>query len=225
MSLFQTQTLKCPACQTVATADMFYSVNADRRPDLRAAIIDGSFQRLLCTQCGASFRIDPEFNYLDLGRGQWISAHAIGKLGAWKSAEATDQESFDKAYGAAASAGAAAIGAGLAVRIVFGWPALREKLVAAENRLDDRELELLKMALLRTRDDAPLSQTVELRFAERSPEGLILEWIDATTDMPVQALMVPQSAYDEIADNLDDWAPLRQELSQGPFVDMQRLMI
>ena len=225
MSMFETQTVHCPACGTAATADLFYSVNADRRPDLRDAVIDGSFQRLTCANCQASFRIDPEFNYLDLGRGQWISVHAFSRLGDWAAVEAADQIAFDKAYGTAASAGARAIGDTLAVRIVFGWPAFREKLVAAENGLDDRELELLKMAILRTRDNEPLSNTVELRFVEKAPDGLVLTWVDATTDTAAETLLVPQRAYDQIEANVEDWGALRDELKQGPFVDMQRLMI
>jgi len=225
MSMFETQTIHCPACGTAIEADLFYSVNADRRPDLRAGVIDGSFQRQTCANCQAVFRIDPAFNYLDLGRGQWIAVHPFGRLGDWESVEAEDRASFDKAYGPAASAGAREIGAGLTVRIVFGWPAFREKLVAAESSLDDRELELLKLAILRSRDGAPLSETVELRFVERAPDGLVLAWVDATTDVAAETLLVPQRAYDDIAGNVDDWGALREELGQGLFVDMQRFMI
>jgi hypothetical protein len=225
MSVFDTQTIHCPSCGTAMRADLFYSVNADRRQDLRAGVIDGSFQRLTCTNCQAAFRIDPAFNYLDLGRGQWIAVHPFARLGDWESTEAEDRASFDKAYGPAASAGAREIGAGLTVRIVFGWPAFREKLVAAEAGLDDRELELLKLAILRSRDGAPLSATVELRFVERAPNGLVLAWVDATTEVAAETLLVPQLAYDDIAGNVDDWGALRAELGQGLFVDMQRFMI
>ena len=111
------------------------------------------------------------------------------------------------------------------MRIVFGWPAFREKLVAAESGLDDRELELLKLAILRSRDGSPLSETVELRFVERAPDGLVMAWVDATTDVAAETLLVPQQAYDDIAGNVDDWGALREELGQGLFVDMQRFMI
>jgi hypothetical protein len=225
MSVFDTQTIHCPSCGTAITTDLFYSVNADRRQDLRAAVIDGSFQRLTCGNCHTVFRIDPAFNYLDLGRGQWIAVHPFGRLGDWESVEAEDRASFDKAYGPEASGGAREIGAGLTVRIVFGWPAFREKLVAAESGLDDRELELLKLAILRTRDGSPLSETVELRFVERVADGLVLAWVDATTDIAAETLLVPQPAYDDIAGNVDDWGALREELGQGLFVDMQRFMI
>ncbi len=225
MSMFETQTIHCPACGTAKQADMFFSVNADRRPDLRAAVIDGSFQRQTCANCQAVFRIDPDFNYLDLRRGQWIAVHPFSRLGDWAELQAADQASFDTAYGVAASRGAREIGAGLAVRMVFGWPAFREKLVAAEAGLDDRDLELLKMALLRARDDAPISGTVELRFAEENIDGLFMVWVDATTDTVVDGFAVPRLAYEQIATNVEDWGDLRAEIGTGLFVDMQRLMV
>ncbi len=225
MSMFETRTITCPACGTARQADLYHSVNADRRPDLRAEILDGSFQRVTCGNCHATFRADPEFNYLDIGRGQWIAAHPQDALADCETLAAADQASFERAYGPAASAGARAIGEGLAMRVVFGWHALREKLVAADAGLDDVELELLKLALLRTRDDAPLSDTVELRFAERVPEGLVLAWVDSATGTATEQWLVPRKAYDDIAANEADWAALRAEMRQGAFVDMQRLML
>jgi hypothetical protein len=205
--------------------DIFYSVNADRRPDLRAKTIDGSFQRQTCPSCQSVFRIDPAFNYLDLARGQWIAVHPFGRLGQWEVIEAEDRSSFDKAYGADASAGARAIGEALKARTVFGWPAFREKLVVAEAALDDTEIELLKTAILRTQNHAPLSQTVELRFVERRGAELIFTWVDATTDVGSETMLVPAQAYDEIAGNAEDWGALRSELGEGLFVDMQRFMV
>jgi hypothetical protein len=137
MSLLQTQTIACPARGTRREADVFYSINADRRPDLRAGAIDGSCQRPVCECCLAAFRVDPDFNYLDMRS------------------------------------------------VTFGWPAFREKLVAADSALDDLELELLKMAIPRMMDHAPLSDEVELRFMERTETSLILSWIGALPGLRV----------------------------------------
>jgi hypothetical protein len=225
MSLFHAQTIACPACGTAKTADVFYSVNADRRPDLREAVIDRSFQAQLCDSCGAAFRIDPEFNYLDLARGQWIAVHPVGSLGQWEEIQAADHATFDKSYGPGASAGAREIGAGLQVRITFGWAAFREKLVAAEAGLDDVELELLKVAILRTQAKAPLSQAVELRLVDVVDGQLVLCWLDTAADTVVETMLVPAAAYDAIAADAEGWAALRREMAEGPFVDMQRLMV
>jgi CpXC protein len=225
MSLFQVETVTCPHCGTSKSADVFYSVNADRRPDLREATLERSFQVETCGKCGEDFRIDPEFNYLDTARGQWISVHPLDRLGQWEEIVPADQATFDESYGPGATEGAREIGEGLKIRITFGWSAFREKLVTADFGLDDVELELLKVALLRRQDNAPISDTVELRLVDVVDDELVLCWLDAAADSVVETMLVPMAAYDEIAADTSGWADLRTEVSQTPFVDMQRLMI
>ena len=41
MSLFESAKSPCPKCGTPHAFEVVASVNADRRPDLRAAILDG----------------------------------------------------------------------------------------------------------------------------------------------------------------------------------------
>jgi hypothetical protein len=43
MSMFESIAVACPACGTQVDFDAVQSVNADRRPDLRAAILAGTF--------------------------------------------------------------------------------------------------------------------------------------------------------------------------------------
>ena len=52
MSLFETTKLPCPLCGTEVSFNAVHSVNADRRPDLRDAIIAGTFQQEACSSCG-----------------------------------------------------------------------------------------------------------------------------------------------------------------------------
>ena len=224
MSLFNTETVTCPACGTQKSADVFYSINADRRPDLRAAVIARTFQVETCGKCAEEFRIDPEFNYLDTDRGQWIAVHPLTAAGHWETIVAENQAAFDKSYGPGASEGGRDIGAGLTVRVVFGWAAFREKLATAEAGLDDVELELLKIAILRRQDNAPLSDTVELRLVDAAAGDLILCWLDAVADEVVETMLVPKKAYDDIAADGTGWAALRADLVANAYVDMQRLM-
>src|SRR5262245_749487 len=130
MSRFHKTTIRCPACKTPVEFNAVSSVNAARRPDLRAAIIDRSFQRQPCPQCGAAFRLDPELTYVDTGRKQWIAAYPVARLGRWKELEEQARTTFAQAYGSRAPASAQKLGAGIQPRITFGWGGLREKLVA-----------------------------------------------------------------------------------------------
>lgn len=225
MSLFRTFTVACPACGTAVEFSVVNSVNATRRPDLRDAILDGSFQRKTCTNCDESFRVEPEFNYLDVGRNQWIAAFPLSKLGEWDKWEQHARDIFDRAFGARASAPAQAIGADLVGRLTFGWAALREKLVAGERGLDDVTLELCKIAMLRGLEGQPLANHTEVRLFGFEEQDFVMGWIVATSEFPVDMMRVPRALYDEIAADAEGWQELRNELSSGLFVDEQKLMI
>jgi len=146
MSIFKTVELPCPTCATRVSFELVHSVNADRRPDLRQAVLDRSFQREQCPACGLAFRVEPEFTYIDVGRGQFITVWPLSKQGDWKAIEQQSQAMFDKSFGKGATPEARKIGDKLALRVVFGWEALNEKLIAAEHGVDDRALELVKVA-------------------------------------------------------------------------------
>ena len=80
MSVFTTTQLACPACGTAVTFNLVQSVNAVRRPDLRAAILDRSFQREPCPTCATAFRVEPQFTYLDMGRKQFFAVWPASSL-------------------------------------------------------------------------------------------------------------------------------------------------
>src|SRR5437763_5456103 len=99
MSVFRPITVPCPACAAPVTFEAVFSVNADRRADLRTAILDRTFQRQPCPKCGAAFRLDPELTYVDLARGQWLAAFPVARLGKWPELEAKSRDTFNRAYG------------------------------------------------------------------------------------------------------------------------------
>jgi hypothetical protein len=224
MSMFQTMKIDCPACGAFVEFKVVQSVNADRRPDLRAAIIDGSFQLEPCPKCGEPFRLDPEFTYVDVGRGQWIAAYPLAKTGQWKELEQLARATFNQAYGPRAPAAAREMGARMKPRIVFGWSALREKLLAADNQLDDVILELVKLAIIRASSRSPLSNETELRFMGIEEDKLVMAWIRARSERLVEWLKPARKVYDDVVANEAGWRALREELSAGLFVDMNRLI-
>lgn len=227
MSLFYPATLPCPACEETVQFQACGSVNADRRPDLREGIINGEFQRGTCGKCGKTFRLDPELVYLDVGRNQWISAFPASRLGDWEQIEAETREAFAKSYGDKSTPAAQEIGADLRPRLVFGWAALREKLLLAEHKLDDVNLELLKMALLRGMDDPPLAGDAELRLVtvDADANELELAFIIIQGEGLIETLVIPRELYDEIAADQEGWSTLRSEVSAGYFVDIRRLIV
>src|SRR4029450_11452585 len=100
-----------------------------------------------CAACGMSFRLAPKFSLIDHGRDSWIAVLPATERVEWPEHEPAAAASFEAAYGAGASPGIRKIGSTIRRRLVFGWAALREKLVAQDLHLDDLALELTKMAL------------------------------------------------------------------------------
>lgn len=225
MSLFHPINLMCPHCQAPVSMAAVGSVNADRRPDLRQDILEDRFQDADCAACSESFRLQPQFNYLDAGHGQWIAAMPANLLRDHLLLEDEARELFATSYGASAPAAAQEVGTGLTVRLTFGWPAVREKLLARQLALDDVILEMMKLHILRSVETAPLAEGVELRLIEMDEEtgDYVFAWLETASEKAIEYLSVPTELYQAIKDNPAGWAAIRSRLETGPFVDMQKL--
>lgn len=225
MSLFQTVDVPCPGCESDVSFDLVFSVNAGRAPELREQILAGTFQSQACSNCGKEFRIQPEFNYLDIARDLWIAAFPLNYRSDWKEHERHALEIFDRSFGSKAGAAAQEMGRNLRKRVVFGWGALNEKIIALEHDLDDVTLELAKVAIIRGLPDQPLADETELRLFAFEGDDFVMGWIESAFDRLIDQIQVPRSLYEEIAADPVGWEELRGELSGGLFVDAELLMI
>ncbi len=228
MSIFTDVTLACPVCGREARFPAVRSVNADRRADLRAAILDGSFQRTTCVECTTTFRLEPELSFINADRGTWIAARPLTRLADWPEQEREAAEAFERVYGATASPVVQAIGRSVRPRVTFGWAALREKLVIDAQRLDDVTVELAKAAVLRLSPDAPIARGHEMRLVgvDADDGALLLAWLHAASEAVDERKRYSRDGYDAIAADADgEWSDLRRELTAGPFVDLGRLTL
>ncbi|NSY37475.1 CpXC domain-containing protein [Leisingera sp. ANG59] len=225
MSLFHPVNLVCPHCEAPVTMMAVGSVNADRRPDLREDILKDRFQDNECGACGESFRLQPQFNYLDAGRGQWIAAMPASRLRDHLELEDESQALFDTSYGAQAPAAAREVGSGLAVRLTFGWPAVREKLLVRQLGLDDAIVEMTKLHILRSVESVPMAEGIELRLVDTDEEadGYVFAWLETASEKYIEYMTVPTELYRAIQGNPEGWAAVRSRLEDGCFVDMQKL--
>jgi hypothetical protein len=224
MSIFLEVTATCPKCGAETEVDLAASVNADRRPDLRQEILDGSFQAMDCPECGGVLRLPAHLTYIDVGRNQWILVQSADALERWVAEEAEAHGIFEQNFGAAAPEFSREIGADLQPRLVFGWPALREKLIAADLALDDTTLEMLKIQLMRNVPDAPLADETELRLTGGDAGKLDFTWFHRNTEASLSDIAVPRAAYDDLTEQMEDWAPLRANFTGKLFVDLKRLL-
>jgi len=226
MSLFRDTEIVCPVCATKIDFKLVDSVNADRRPDLRQAILDGTFQLLDCPSCKSAFRLDPEFNYLDVGRGQWIAAKPVAGVSEWKAHEEEARDLYALAYGERAEALAKEVGAMLKPRLVFGWPALREKVLAAGEGLDDIAIEACKATVMRNSADLPFSGEADLRLVDVKGDKLVFAWVNPADNTTGEMVALPRSLHDEIvADEDGDWYDFKSDFDGALYVDLNRVLV
>ena len=225
MSLFSTIETDCPACEATSKYELVFSVNADRRPELRAEIMARTFQRLTCPECGGLFRLEPEFTYFHAAGKQFLTVRPASELPGWPEQEARAVATFNRFWGPGADPVAAQIGSELGHRVVFGWEAAHEKLVAIDAGVDDVTLELVKLALLRTQDDISIGNAAMRLVGVDQADSLVLGLFQGADEHVLEQFLVPRALLSEIEAGADDWAPLRKQLSEGAFVDIQRVLM
>jgi hypothetical protein len=225
MSIFRTVQATCPGCNTPVPFQLVFSVAADRRPDLREAILDGSFQREACPSCGTVFRADPEFSYMDIQRGQYIGVWPASKRPQWRECAERTREVFDETLGAGATREAREIGDGLEARVVFGWAALVEKILCRQAGIDDRTLEIAKALVMRNADTIRLPGAREYRLVRFDGDDPVLAWVSSDNGSVVDASRVPRKLIAEIEAAPEQWQELRDSVSEGMVVDLQRELL
>lgn len=225
MSIFRTIEVHCPKCATPVEFEVVYSVAADRRPDLRDAILDGSFQRQPCPSCGTSFRAEPEFSYMDIANGLYIGVWPVEKRTQWRECAERTRAVYEEMLGSGASSEAQELGRRLQPRAVFGWAALVEKIRARIAGIDDRTLEIAKAAVLRASDHMPIPGAEEFRLLRLEGDDPVCAWVRTADGTAHDALRVPRQLIADIDAAPDTWNAMREAVGDGLVVDFQREML
>lgn len=189
-------------------------VDAQRDPALRQAILDDTLLQADCPSCQATLRAEARLTFVDRALGLWVAAFPHGQMGAWRTLELEALDGLRPAQDP---------GVAGTTRMVFGWRALREKLLAFDAGLDDVTLEKLKLLLMRDMQEPPLPFGAELRLSDVSVDCLAITVLDRH-DQPLERLDVPRELLLDISADPQGWAKLDSDLRAGSFVDVQRLI-
>jgi hypothetical protein len=222
MSILRPLTFHCSACLHPISTGVYDSINAARRPDLREAILADTLHALDCGGCGKPMRVPPSLVYLDIPGELVVVAFPAEDRAEWAAAVADGQRTLDAAFGHGPGA---EILAQSTVRVVFGWAALREKIVIQDAGLDDVDVEITKMAILRTSASLPVFDELDLRLIATKEGAMRMAWVDVETSERIERLTVPADAVSSVQPRSEGWSSLREELSSTPYVDLSRFVL
>lgn len=227
MSTFENQIVTCPQCAHGNHLSIATSINAERTPSAREGILAGTFQCFHCIACQAPFTVATPLVYLDFSRHQLFAMFPRSQENAWWEVEATSKQVFEDCLGAGAPAIARKFGEGMQVRTVFGFGAMREKLLLEEAAIDDLTFEAYKLDLMRSVEGLGIAPNLRPRLAECTAQALIFV-VPALADTgghATELLELPLADYEAFAQAYTGHDELRKALQDSAYVDIGRLLI
>jgi hypothetical protein len=168
--MFRPYDLVCAACAHTFPVELVPAVQITHLPQARQQILDGTFQVFTCPSCAQPTAIESSLVYTDLARGQYVAVESAAGLG-WQAAKLRHQAVFEECFVNAPSI-ARELGRTIRKRVVFGFRALREKLLLWHAELDDYVVEAVKGDLARELGLQPAEPL--FRLARVLPGGHLL---------------------------------------------------
>jgi hypothetical protein len=213
---------ECGAVVDVRVAD---SLNANRMPDARHAVLDRTLFQQAC-ECGRTVTALHPFLYADFERALWVQTLTEDQRPDHRNHEAevvaAYREAFDPATGPRFIA---SLGALVTPRVAYGYEELREKVVAADAGLDDALVEAVKLELFATQP-------------ELLGSGVMLLTLDSADDLSLQfrayhfapgrageilgEVAVARALYAALAERKDAVRASYPALFDGVYVNVQR---
>lgn len=160
MSTFRPHAVACPSCAHSVEVHLLEGMHITRIPDVRAAILAGRFHTFTCPACGDSFVIEVPAIYTDFPAGQYVAVE-VGEPVDLAPSVGRHQRVFDECFTLGPPA-AQELALTMRTRLVYGYPALREKLLVWDAGLDDRVVESLKGSWFEREGIAPASERLRV---------------------------------------------------------------
>jgi hypothetical protein len=225
MSTFVHAKVECSACKHVFDADVAESLHISNRPDLRADILAGRFHRFHCPQCAANTTIEKLLSYTDFSQSHWftvVPTVELPFLAQWR--ELANSSFQTLMIERCPDLVREQLAPRMLRRLVFGLASLREKLVAFDNGLDDRVLEVLKLELLSERGLVPDAR-IACHLSSVSPDALDFELAQPGPPPVFERVSLARVDYDRLAANAGELAGRWPELWEDIAVDWRTLFL
>ena len=228
MSITETFLIDCE-CGARVEALACLSLNPERHPHLRDALLDRSLHQYVCAACGVTLSIDKKLAYVDLPRHQFYSVATERDRGAERALIEDAIAAWQLALGEHAPVAAQAMFEThkFQLRLCFGLEELREKVVAREEGLDDLAIEILKTELMAANVEWADLGVRTLRLDHVEPDGRLAFRLEQGTDPPTVldvGVLADRARYAELA--AAPWPALLEQfpgIARGPHVSLLRL--
>ncbi len=190
MSTFRRYEATCPACAHRWHVELARGLHITRLPHIREQLRTGRFQVFECPGCGSPTVFEATVVYTDFERHEYIACETAASA-SWQAAIARHQTVFRDCFDHGPPI-AQEMGKAFKRRLVYGFRALREKIVLWDAGLDDRIVEAVKGDLLKEEGEAP--RDLVLRISRVLDGGHLLfsvhEPIRRPDDVPPGAPLV-----------------------------------
>ena len=188
----------CPECGSRGRFFTPESVNATLSPEQRVGVLDRTLFAWECLECGTPLVVDASFLYHDMRR-RFLIRYCP---------QDTDEAEFSDAVERAGIFE----GSGYTLRAVESYEELIEKIVIFEHDLDDRVVELCKLALLEELREEQPQMKIRRVLIDARGEEIVAAFIDEDGD--VFALPLPDDLYNRLYDVCGD---ICEEMTGGGF--------
>lgn len=222
MSTFIDQDITCRSCgqswvQPVAT---FLDDPADL-DRARGQLQADAFQRFACPGCGQRVIAARPLRWCDRRSRLWVAMLPDAAESQWPRWErdVRTMASWDIAQDGTDPSDLS----GWTLRLVFGLVALREKLLAHQESMDDAALELLKLELLDAHPDLARKASHRLRLVDAGDN--LLSFAARDDKGRWQGAAATRRRLAAIHADPELWATARASLVEGPYVDLGRMLI
>jgi hypothetical protein len=190
VSTFRPYEATCPACEHRWNVEIARGLHITRLPHIREQLLTGRFQVYQCPRCDSPTVFEATVVYTDFDRHEYVACETAASA-SWQAAIARHQTVFRDCFDSGPPI-AQEMGKAFKRRLVYGFRALREKIVLWDAQLDDRIVEAVKGDLVREEGDSP--KAVVLRISRVLDGGHLLfsvhEPIRRPDDVPPGAPLV-----------------------------------
>lgn len=142
MSFYHPHRVSC-SCGHVFSHSLVKSANVERSPAIRQAALEGTLHRLYCPGCGQQVVVESKFFFADPQRNSLFMVKPSNQR------FRSQNDSEELALGLKAFPEFIMDRKLTNLRVVYGLDELREKLVCQDANLDDRQMEVAKLYILR----------------------------------------------------------------------------